>query len=97
MSDFEVCPVGTLQRLAAVEAELRRLHAEIAENESVINVWRGRTQRAEAERDALFQIVEAIEMALKMGIPAFEVLRASSSIRGEMQSVIAKVKGGGNG
>jgi hypothetical protein len=34
------------------EAEVARLRAEIEENENVINVWRGRTQRAEAEVEA---------------------------------------------
>lgn len=29
MSDFEVCPIGTLQRLAAVEAEHDALLAEV--------------------------------------------------------------------
>jgi hypothetical protein len=32
-----------------LERELTAARAELAENESVINVWRGRTQRAEAE------------------------------------------------
>lgn len=51
-------------RLLTIESELRtllqderaareRAEAELKENEAVINVWRGRTQRAEAERDAL--------------------------------------------
>lgn len=31
------------------EAEVARLRAEVEENEKAINVWRGRTQRAEAE------------------------------------------------
>ena len=34
-------------------AELRRLVAEHEEDQRVIAVWRGRTQRAEAQRDAL--------------------------------------------
>ncbi|WP_211260861.1 hypothetical protein [Stenotrophomonas acidaminiphila] len=42
-------PLGDYYDQAAID----RLTAELAENEAVINVWRGRTQRAEAERDAL--------------------------------------------
>lgn len=34
------------------EAEVARLRAEVEENEKAINVWRGRTQRAEAEAEA---------------------------------------------
>ena len=32
--------------------EITRLRAEVEENENAINVWRGRTQRAEAEVEA---------------------------------------------
>jgi hypothetical protein len=32
MSDFEVCPIGTVQRLAAVEAERDALRALIADD-----------------------------------------------------------------
>lgn len=42
--------------LAAVKtltAERDRLQQEMTENEGVIAVWRGRTERAEAERDRL--------------------------------------------
>ncbi len=34
------------------EAEVARLRAEVEENEKAINVWRGRTQRADAEVEA---------------------------------------------
>lgn len=39
------------------ESEIARLRAEVEENEKVINVWRGRTQRAEAEVEALRSFV----------------------------------------
>lgn len=41
------------RELTAKRAARERAEAELKENEAVINVWRGRTQRAEAERDAL--------------------------------------------
>ena len=46
------------QREAA--AELRRLSAEHEEDQRVIAVWRGRTQRAEAQRDALLEALRKI-------------------------------------
>ena len=49
--EFDV--VEDSQRTAA---ELRRLYQENEEDQGVIAVWRGRTQRAEAERDALLKI-----------------------------------------
>lgn len=39
-------------------AELRRLVAEHEEDQRVIAVWRGRTQRAEAQRDAMQERAE---------------------------------------
>lgn len=39
-------------------AALLALRAELAENEGVISVWRGRTLRAEAERDALREALQ---------------------------------------
>ena len=50
------------QRTAAT---LRALLAERDENEKAIAVWRGRTQRAEAERDRLSEVQAAILEALK--------------------------------
>lgn len=41
------------EKLETLEAEVIRLRAEVEENEKVINVWRRRTERAEAEADAL--------------------------------------------
>lgn len=45
-----------------IAAELRRLVAEHEEDQRVIAVWRGRTQRAEAQRDAL---LEALKLAVR--------------------------------
>jgi hypothetical protein len=51
-----------------VAAELRRLHEEHIEDQNVINVWRGRTLRAEQQRDellkALEDLVEIVEDAI---------------------------------
>ena len=44
----------------AVSAELRRLHAEHEEDQGVIAVWRGRTLRAEAQRDVLLEALQAL-------------------------------------
>ena len=41
--------------LEGAAVELRRLHAEHEEDQSVIAVWRGRTQRAEEQRDKLLE------------------------------------------
>ena len=41
-------------------AELRRLHAEHTEDQTVIAVWRGRTLRAEQQRDELLEALKAI-------------------------------------
>lgn len=54
--EFDV--VEDSQRTAA---ELRRLYQENEEDQGVIAVWRGRTQRAEAQRD---QLLEALKLAL---------------------------------
>ena len=48
---------GTASQAAA---ELRRLSAEHEEDQRVIAVWRGRTQRAEAQRDALLEALRKI-------------------------------------
>lgn len=49
------------------EAEVARLRAEVEENEKVINVWRGRTQRAEAEVEALRSFVSDYISAFRNG------------------------------
>jgi hypothetical protein len=41
-------------------AELRRLHEEHIEDQSVIAVWRGRTLRAEQQRDELLAALKEI-------------------------------------
>jgi hypothetical protein len=58
------CHAGT-QHSAAAElrrqhAEIEALRAELAENEAAIRVWRGRTERAEAERDTLREALDWI-------------------------------------
>lgn len=43
------------RRYDEVADELRRLHAEHIEDQGVIAVWRGRTLRAEQQRDELLK------------------------------------------
>lgn len=61
--------------LTAERAARKRAEAELKENEAVINVWRGRTQRAEAEREAL--LARSAEVNAKVLDAAAEVLRIS--------------------
>ncbi|HGX3429743.1 TPA: hypothetical protein ACNH9H_002895 [Pseudomonas aeruginosa] len=87
----EACDVS---RCADEGEERRRLHDfydciepelilsmlnEIAENDSVVAVWRGRTQRAEEERDRLKAENEALRGALK---PFAEFERVRSAMGG---------------
>lgn len=54
-ADLEGYMMGAAAEAREVDArgeEIKRLRAEIEENENVINVWRGRTQRAETEVEA---------------------------------------------
>jgi predicted nucleic acid-binding protein len=44
-----------------VAAELRRLHAEHLEDQRVIAVWRGRTLRAEQQRDQLLEALKELD------------------------------------
>lgn len=56
------------ERYGDVAAELRRLAAverERDQDQGVIAVWRGRTQRAEADRDRLAAEVEALRAMLR--------------------------------
>lgn len=49
------------QQAQQAAVELRRMYQEHEEDQGVIAVWRGRTQRAEAQRD---QLLEALKLAL---------------------------------
>lgn len=59
-------PMATLMAAVTQEsesdssAELRRLQAEHEEDQGVIAVWRGRTLRAEAQRDALLEALQEL-------------------------------------
>ena len=71
-------------------AELHRLHAEHEEDQGVIAVWRGRTQRAEAQRDTLL-------VALKGLLNLFEQhedhARIKSLVGDYARAAIAAVEG----
>lgn len=103
MSDFEVCPVGTLQRLAAAEAERDALQKSVEEWEAKELTWFAspeaakrldgyrelaeQANKAAAERDAL---LEALKQAVdRQGFTNDELISA--------RDAIAKAKGGGNG
>jgi len=59
------------RELATAKAEVERLRDENDEDQSVINVWRGRTQRAEAEVERLRAVLErAAECGLRDEIHA---------------------------
>ena len=73
-----------------LERELTAARAELAENESVINVWRGRTQRAEAEletyRDSCAAKADRIAQAVFVCVPPIEweeVAELGATVRGE--------------
>lgn len=59
-------PMATLMAAVTQEsesdssAELRHLQAEHVEDQGVIAVWRGRTLRAEAQRDALLEAIKEL-------------------------------------
>ena len=84
MSDFEVCPVGTLQRLAAAKARADRAE-QCAETEAK------RADKAEAERDALLEALDKIACFAPGYGEACEIIAKVA------RSAIAKAKGGGNG
>jgi hypothetical protein len=58
-------------------AELRRLSAEHEEDQKVIAVWRGRTQRAEAQRDTLLEALRWIATVNAMDSEYQKVARAA--------------------
>ena len=61
-------------------AELRRLSAEHEEDQRVIAVWRGRTQRAEAQRDALLEALRPF-VTIGSGFDMDDILRARAAIK----------------
>jgi len=54
-----------------VAAELRRLHAEHLEDQRVIAVWRGRTLRAEQQRDQLLEALKNLEKEFRKVYPIY--------------------------
>jgi hypothetical protein len=64
---IEDVPMGFMPETSVVEADFARtLERELSESEGVINVWRGRTQRAEAELTRLRAENEALRLALNV-------------------------------
>lgn len=53
-------PPDAARRIRELEAERDRLQREQDEDQGVIRVWRGRTGRAEAERDRLREALKMI-------------------------------------
>ncbi|HBO2532581.1 TPA: hypothetical protein L4I00_002466 [Pseudomonas aeruginosa] len=105
----EACDVS---RCADEGEERRRLHDfydcvepelilsmlnEIAENDSVVAVWRGRTQRTEEERDrlkaeneALRKIISECATACGAGCAPECTLEFMSMLPGEISSVVSR-------
>lgn len=101
MSDFEVVPVGTLQRLAAVEAErdalrdeFERLKRTVALQEQTYLKHHGGSWgkcKYQAERDAL---LAALKIAVRQN--EHDMLMTGEELR-QCRAAIAKAEGGGNG
>jgi hypothetical protein len=75
-------------------AELRRLHAEHIEDQSVIAVWRGRTLRAEQQRD---ELLNALRTLLSYAnVLEMRLIDADGEHRAMQQAraAIAKAEGG---
>lgn len=58
--------IALLVEVEELRKEVARLSAEVEENEKAINVWRGRTQRAEAEVEAYRKDAERWQHARKL-------------------------------
>ena len=58
-----------------LEREAKEAKAELKENEGVIAVWRGRTERAEAELARAMRVVEAVKSDIDLGLPTTRDVR----------------------
>ena len=77
-------------------AELRRLQAEREEDQGVIAVWRGRTLRAEAQREALLEALrELVECPYRIdeaSIPAAGIDAAPQQVVGTMSVALMRLR-----
>jgi len=82
---------GTLGRL---QSELAAAKAELSEDEGVINVWRGRTRRAEAECEALRALLRECATQAERGIgeSGHEADDRFQAIADAIDSALAKEK-----
>lgn len=72
-------------------AELRQLQQEHDEDQRVIAVWRGRTQRAEAQRDALLGLCQELVKTFDMLKPNWA--NDEPSLIKEFRAAIARAEG----
>jgi hypothetical protein len=77
-----------------LERELAAAKAELSEDEGVINVWRGRTQRAEAECEALRALLRECATQAERGIgeSGHEADDRFQAIADAIDSALAKEK-----
>lgn len=73
-----------------IAAELRQLHGEHLEDQTVIAVWRGRTLRAEQQRDELAARIAKDDRVLRSSVP--ERWKGCTSHVGAAQSYIAELE-----
>lgn len=108
MSDFEVCQVGTLQRLSAAEAERDALQKSVEEWEAKALTWFAspeaakrldgyrelaeQANKAAAERDAL---LTALEIAVRQN--EHDMVMTGEELRQCRDAIDMARKGGGNG
>lgn len=95
MSDFEVCPVGTVARLAQVEAErdsMREILDHIPQVEAELAETSDKLHAVEAERDALLVALKLIAATDPVDA-ALDPERAARIA----YAAIAKAQGGSNG
>ena len=87
MSDFEVCPFGTLQRLAQVEAERDEdRRREYGYSQQVVDALTNERDALRVEREALLALI------------ADDAFAASFQSLAQYRSALLKAtKGGGNG
>ena len=94
MSDFEVCPIGTLQRLAQVEAErdsMKEILDHIPQVEAELAETSDKLHAMTVERDALLEALDKIACFAPGYGEACEIIAKVA------RSAIAQTKGGGNG
>ena len=109
MSDFEVCPVGTLQRLAAAKAERDALRAELERLSDVVSKVNARCDYLGIRLGDVMRERDALLKAAKLVIAWYEAEDDHSKAdfyermgmcresEAACRAAIAKAVGGGNG